>query len=162
MFYIMAAMSNNNVIGKNNQLPWSLPEDLKMFKKVTSGKKIVMGRKTFESLPGILPNREHLVLTRSEFNIEHPQVKVFNSIDEIINYCDPMDSVYVIGGSEIFKQFMPLVNKMFITIIRHDFEGDTYFPEIKQSEWEATSWTRGIKDEKNPYDYFFKVYQRNK
>lgn len=159
MINFIVAVGKNNVIGKDNKLPWRLPEDLKYFKKTTLDKTMIMGRKTFESLPGILPGRNHVVLTRKGINTEHPQVSSIGSVKEVLTKFKN-EEVFVIGGSDIFKQFLPYVDKLFITNIDEDFEGDTYFPEINLDNWELKSYVKGIKDEKNPYDYSFKVYKR--
>lgn len=159
MINFIVAVDKNNVIGKDNKLPWRLPEDLKYFKKTTLDKTMIMGRKTFESLPGILPGRNHVVLTRKGINTEHPQVSSIGSVKDVLTKFKN-EEIFVIGGSDIFKQFLPYVDKLFITHIDEVFEGDTYFPEINLDNWELKSYVKGIKDEKNPYDYSFKVYKR--
>lgn len=152
---MIVAKDKNNVIGNNNELPWYLPEDLKYFKNTTTGFPIIMGRNTFESIGFPLPKRENIILTRNE-NYEANGCTIINSIDELMLR---EDTGFVIGGSEIFKQFMPVVEKIFITRIEEEFEGDSFFPEIG-NEWEIISSVKGLKDEKNPFDYFFEVYTR--
>lgn len=159
MISFIFAMDRNNLIGKDNDLPWHLPEDLKHFKKITNGKTIVMGRKTFQSLPGILSNRYHVVLTRSDMQIRSPFVRCFNSVEEILDKYKE-EELFVIGGAEIFNLFMPYVDKMFVTYIDNEFEGDVHFPSINDNEWELLSSEKGLKDEKNPYEYYFRIYNR--
>lgn len=157
--WIIVAHDKNGVIGKNNELPWNLPEDLKYFKKKTTNYPIIMGRKTFESIGKPLPNRENIILTRDE-NYAVENCKVINSIQKLLFRSDVG---FVIGGSEIFNQFLPFVDKLFITRIDHEFEGDTYFQNYNNNnEWKLVSSVKGIKDEKNPYDYFFEIYDRVK
>ncbi len=154
-------MDKNNVIGKDNDLPWRLPADLAYFKKVTTGHAIVMGRKTFDSIGKPLPNRENIVITRnSEFTMEG--CTVLHSIEEFLSLAKQreQEELFVIGGAAIFKELMDNVDKLYITFIDEEVEGDTYFPEIDQEKWELVSEEKGIKDEKNVYDYYFRVYDR--
>ncbi|MDF2534034.1 MAG: dihydrofolate reductase [Bacillales bacterium] len=154
---MIVACDKNGVIGKNNQLPWYLPEDLKYFKKRTTGYPVIMGRKTFESIGKPLPNRENIILTRdTDYTIEG--CKIIHSTNELMFRSDVG---FVIGGAEVFNQFMSIADKLFITRIDHEFGGDTYFQELGD-EWKLVESTQGIKDEKNPYDYFFEVYHRSK
>lgn len=158
MINLIVAMGKNNVIGIDNKLPWRLPKDLEYFKETTLNHSIVMGRKTFQSLPGILPGRNHIVLTRSGMQIRSPFVRCYGSVDEVLELSKSQD-LFVIGGEEIFKQFLPFVDRMFITYIDEHFEGDTFFPKFNEEDWELVSVIKGIKDEKNPYDYEFRVYE---
>ncbi|WP_078555661.1 dihydrofolate reductase [Bacillus alkalicellulosilyticus] len=161
MISFIVAMDKNNVIGKDNDLPWRLPADLAYFKKVTTGHAIVMGRKTFDSIGKPLPNRENIVITRnSEFTMEG--CTVLHSIEEFLSLAKQreQEELFVIGGAAIFKELMDNVDKLYITFIDEEVEGDTYFPEIDQEKWELVSEEKGIKDEKNVYDYYFRVYDR--
>lgn len=161
MLSIIVAIANNNVIGKDNQLIWHLPNDLKRFKEITSNKTIIMGRKTFESLGRILPNRKHIVLTKSNnWKIENPQVLIVNGIEEIKEYIRDKEEHFVIGGATIYKLLMPYTNKMYVTKINEEFEGDTFFLEIDNKEWKVIERTKGITDEKNPYSYEYITYVR--
>lgn len=137
MISAICAIAQNNIIGGNNKLLWHLSEDLKRFKSITMDKTIIMGRKTFESLPGILPGRTHVVITRDkDFNPQHERVKVIHSIDEIIHeYRDNSVEVFIVGGGEIYNQFLPYCDKLYLTKILKDFEGDTKFPEIDMMDW---------------------------
>jgi dihydrofolate reductase len=160
MISFILAMDENRVIGKNNQLPWHLPEDLKFFKKVTMGHPIAMGRKTHESIGRILPGRENIIITRNrEYTCE--ECTVFYSMDDFIRYCSQKDDeVFVIGGAEIFKELLPVVDRLYLTMIYEQFEGDTFFPELSLEPFELISKEKGIRDEKNPYDYEFLIYHR--
>lgn len=161
MLSMIVAVANNNVIGKDNKLIWRLPEDLKRFKAITSGKTIIMGRKTFESLGRVLPNRFHIVLTKNkEYKFEHEQVKVMYDSNELKEYIDSEEECFVIGGEAIYKMLMPLCTKLYITKLYEDFEGDTYFPEIDENVWKIEKREKGIKNEENPYDYEYIDYIR--
>lgn len=153
-------MDNNRVIGKNNDLPWSLPADLAYFKKVTMGHPIVMGRKTYESIGRPLPGRENIIITRNrEYSVDG--CTVLHSLEDVKQVVDANDKeTFIIGGAEIFKEAFPIADKLYITHIDEEFDGDTYFPAFPDSEWKEVSREKGIKDEKNPYDYYFTVYER--
>jgi dihydrofolate reductase len=160
MISFLVAMDEKRVIGKDNQLPWHLPEDLKFFKKVTMGHPIAMGRKTHESIGRILPGRENIVITRQN-NYQCEGCTVFSSIKDFISYCQNQnDEIFVIGGAEIFKETFAYADRLYITFIHEDFEGDTYFPEFDFSQWQLLSSKKGPKDDKNPYDYEFRIYER--
>lgn len=160
MISFLVAMDENRVIGKENQLPWHLPEDLKYFKRVTMGHPIAMGRKTHDSIGRVLPGRENIIITRQQ-DYRSNECTVFHSLDHFLDYCrDQKDEIFVIGGAEIFASVFPFADRLYITLIHHEFAGDTYFPEFVMSEWELISSETGLKDEKNPYDYEFRVYER--
>ncbi|EZP77472.1 dihydrofolate reductase subunit [Parageobacillus genomosp. 1] len=156
------AMDQNRVIGKDNRLPWHLPADLAYFKKVTMGHAIVMGRKTFESIGRPLPGRENVIVTRDRsFQLEG--CKVLHSIEEVKRFAAMRDDeVFVIGGAELFRATLPVADRLYITKIEASFPGDTFYPAFDESEWQLVSYTKGIKDEKNPYDYAFIVYERKR
>lgn len=159
MFSIIVAKSKNNMIGKNNKLLWHLPEDLKRFKELTNYHKIFMGRKTFESLPGVLVNRKHLILTKDEF---YPticdQVELVHDLEEFIeNNKDTEEEIFVIGGGTIYSALMPYCKKLYVTEVLKEFDGDTSFPEIGK-EWKLT-----YKSEEKNYknlSYIFTEYTR--
>lgn len=161
MIAFVVAMDENGVIGKNNQLPWHMPRDLQYFKKVTMGKPIVMGRKTYESIGRPLPGRENIVLTTNK-NLSLPGCNVFHSKEDLMRYLEAKndEEICVIGGSEIFRMFLDEVDKLYITVIRHRFEGDTYFPDIDWSKYREISREFVEKDEKNPYDQEYIVFER--
>lgn len=162
MISFIVATSENGVIGKDNQIPWHLPDDLKRFKKITMGHPIVMGRKTFESIGRPLPGRENIVLTRNK-NIELDGCTVFHSEEELIDYCTSQkEEVFIIGGAYLFKMFIPYVDRLYLTKIYEQFEGDVFLPEMDFSQFEITSKEQGLKDEKNPYTYEYIVYDKIK
>ena len=161
MISFVVAMDENRVIGKDNRLPWPLPRDLQHFKRVTMGKPIVMGRKTFESIGRPLPGRENIVLTRNR-KWSASGCTVFHSKEEPLEYLEQKEDeeVCVIGGSEIFRMFLDDVDKLYITIIHHRFDGDTYFPDLDWSKFKEISRKIVEKDEQNPYDHEYIVYIR--
>ena len=157
MLSISVAVAKNNVIGKNNDLPWHISEDLKRFKIITSNKKMIMGRKAFESLPGILPNREHIIITRNKnFKVDSNKVAVVHDLNSLIEkYSKCEDEIFVIGGAEIYKQFLPYAQKIYLTQIDETFEGDTYWPEINYDEFKTEYTSEQLTDEKNGLTYTF-------
>jgi len=161
MLSIIVAVAENNVIGKDNKLIWHLPEDLKRFKQLTTGHTIIMGRKTFESLGRVLPNRKHIVLTKdTSFQIDNQNVEIVNDIKELDKYIKLEEECFVIGGAIVYAQLMPKVEKMYITKIHKKFDGDAYFPVIDEENWIILEKSQGVKDEKNPYDYEYITYKR--
>lgn len=133
---IIAAIGKNNELGYKNDLIWHLPDDLKFFKEKTTGKTIVMGYNTFLSLPRLLPNRRHIVLSTDKLDIEG--VESFTNLDELIEFIRKIDEeVFIIGGASIYKQFIDLVDKMYLTEVESEFkEADVYFPEFDKENWE--------------------------
>ncbi|MEH7236478.1 dihydrofolate reductase [Bacillus sp. JJ1562] len=161
MISLLLAMDKKQLIGKDNDLPWRLPADLAYFKRVTMGHPIIMGRKTYDSIGRPLPGRENIIVTR-DTSYKAEGCKVIHSIDEIVKMNDETDQeLFVIGGAEIFKEILPYSDRLYITEIEEVFEGDTYFPEFDKAEWKVISKEKGIKDEKNPYEYTFFVYEKN-
>lgn len=160
MLAFIVAMDQNNAIGFENQMPWYLPNDFKYFKTKTTGHTIVMGRKTFESIGRVLPNRKHIVLSRHSDDFPE-EVEVVRDVEEIIHrFKDAEEEVFIIGGGHIFETCMPYADRLYVTRIEETFAGDVYFPTIDQAEWEETSSEKGLKDERNPYDYYFIQYDR--
>ncbi len=161
MLSIVVAKAKNNIIGKDNKLVWNLPEDLKHFRKLTEGHTIIMGRKTFESLGGILPNRKHIIFSQNpDFKIENENVQVVHSLLQIQDLIEGKEEAFVIGGAMIYNFLMPYVKKMYVTEIEKDFEGDAFFPVIDTNIWKETSREKGLKDEQNNLDYYFITYER--
>ena len=161
MLSIIVAKAKNNIIGKDNSLIWHMPEDLKRFKKLTTGHTIIMGRRTFESLGRILPNRHHVILCNDmKMNIDDENVEILEDISMLDKYINSDEENFVIGGATMYKLLMPYANKMYITKIDKDFVGDVYFPEIKDEEWKVTSEKPGLKNEQNPFDYKYLTYER--
>lgn len=134
---IIAAMAKNRVIGIANTLPWRLPEDLKHFKALTLGHHILMGRKTWESLPGKLPGRTSVVITRSR-DLQAPGCIVVNSIEDAIAACSGDDEVFFIGGAELYRQALDIADRLYLTEIQAEFAGDAWFPEFDTNLWQET------------------------
>tara|TARA_Y100001935_G_C17228660_1_gene469165 strand:+ start:172 stop:642 length:471 start_codon:yes stop_codon:yes gene_type:complete len=156
MISLIAAVSENNVIGNKGALPWHLPRDFAFFKETTVEHTVVMGRKTFESIGRPLPNRKNIILTRQDVSFDG--CTVVHSIDEI----PQEEDVFVIGGAEIYNQFLPLAKRLYITVVHTTLEGDTYFPAIDPATWKCVSSQRHEKDEKNEFDITFTLYERRK
>ncbi len=160
MISFLVAMDENRVIGLNNDMPWHLPADLAYFKKTTTGHTIIMGRKTYESIGRPLPNRKNVILTRDQ-NYKAENCIVIHSVDEALALMNDNDEEYfVIGGTEIFQQLLPYADRLYITHIYETFAGDTYFPPFDSEEWKIVSREQGIRNEKNPYDYEFLIYEK--
>ncbi len=156
---IIVAIAENNAIGFNNQLLCYLPNDLKWFKKNTNGRKVIMGRNTFLSLPnGALPNRENIVITDKNELFEN--CKIVNSIEQAITNFDLENENFIIGGASVYKQFLPMANKLYITKIKHNFEADAFFPEIDINIWKNIEIIENKADEKHKYDYDFLIYEK--
>lgn len=163
MISLLVAMGQNNVIGYENDMPWYLPKDLQYFKEKTTGKTIIMGRKTFESIGRPLPNRTNIVLTRKENDFPE-EVKVIHHINEIKQIAEdnPTEELFVIGGGHVYEQVLPFADRLYVTEIKESFQGDTYFPTFSKSDWDLTKQIQGEKDENNPYDYYFLQFDRKK
>lgn len=159
MISLIAAISKNRVIGKDGRLPWDLPADLAYFKKITMGHPLIMGRKTFESLGKPLPGRQNVVITKSR-NYTPQNCLIMHSIDEAKTFCKDKNS-FIIGGSQIYREFFPYADRLYITLINEDFAGDSFFPVIEPQIWRLISQTKGVRNEHNPYDYSFLVYGKD-
>jgi dihydrofolate reductase len=157
MIVMIAAVAENNALGKDNELVWHLPNDFKRFKELTSGHYIIMGRKTFESFPKPLPNRTHVVITRQQ-NYQPEGCIVVNSIENAIKACPENETIYIIGGGEIYNQALSLSDKIEITKVHGDFEADAFFPEIKADDWELVQSDFNKKDERHLYDYTYQTF----
>ena len=158
---LIVAVSENQVIGKDNDLIWDLSIDLQRFKSLTSGHHMIMGRKTFESFPKPLPNRTHIVITR-QANYAVPEgVVVVNSIEKAIAAVQNDEQPYIIGGGEIYKQALPYASIIELTRVHGNFEGDTYFPEIDLNQWKEIKRERISKDENHACDFSFITYIRS-
>lgn len=159
MLSIIVAKSKNNVIGKDNKLLWHLPDDIKRFKEKTEGQTIIMGRKTFESLGGILPNRMHIILSRNpDFNIDSDYVKVVHTMLELQDFIDDVKEYYVIGGSIIYNMLMPYCQRMYVTELDKEFSGDAMFPKIDENMWREISREEGPEDGENDFKYEYITY----
>lgn len=163
MLSIIVAKAKNNIIGKDNKLIWNISDDLKRFKKLTEHHTIIMGRKTFESLGRVLPNRKHVVLTHNlDFDIDNDNVEIVNSIHDLDKYINSKEECFVIGGGLIYNLLLPYAQKLYITEIYEEFDGDTFFPKINQGDWTEIERTKGPKNEKITYNYEYITYIRNK
>ncbi len=160
---IIAAKANNNVIGKDNQLPWHLPADLKHFKDTTRGYPVIMGRKTFESLEKPLPGRHNIVISRQEsLSYDNEDVTVVHSVLEALKATSEKDEIFIAGGSHIYQLALPFTDRIILTVIDAEPEGDTLFPEINMEHWKISNREKHKADEKNPYDYEFLILDRFK
>jgi len=156
---IIVATDNNRLIGKDNDLPWKLSADLQYFKRVTMGKPLIMGRKTHESIGRPLPGRKNIIITRdAAFSAEG--CVVVNSIDAALAECGEADEVMVMGGASLYEQFLPRANKLYLTQVHADLEGDTWFPDWQVEQWNELDREDHQADEKNQFDYSFVVYER--
>ncbi len=157
------AMGRDQVIGRNGTMPWHLPRDMAFFREMTLNKTILMGRKTWESFGSKpLPKRTNVVLTRDEsFSLSPEEGTVIHDIKDGIKLGQDSE-LMVIGGAQIYEQMLPYADKLIITFIDSDFEGDTYFPEVDWNDWTVVKEVPGITDEKNPYSYRFVTYERKK
>jgi len=160
MISLIWAQTKNGIIGNNNQIPWSLPNDMKWFKDNTTGQKVVMGHKTFKSIGRPLPNRENIILSRDE-NLTIDGCLVVNSIDEILEIALD-DDVFIIGGSEIYERFIKYADRIVLTTIETEIDGDTYAPIIDNDEWDIDLQLVNKRDDKNEFDHsFFFLSRKN-
>ena len=159
---IIAAMSQNRVIGRDTRLPWHLPADWAHFKKLTMGHCLLMGRKTLESIGRPLPGRTMVVVTRQRDYAPPgapPGVRVAHSLEEALAMTAG-DEVFIAGGAEIYRQTLPRVKRLYLTLVQATLEGDAYFPEFDEADWQLASQENYPADAKNPYPYGFLVYER--
>ncbi len=161
MLSLIVAKAKNNIIGRNNSLIWHLPDDLKRFKALTTGHTIIMGRRTFESLGRVLPNRHHVILCNDmEMNVDNENVEILKDISELKDYIENNEENFIIGGATIYKLLMPYCSKMYITEIDKEFEGDVSFPKIDKSIWKETSREQGPADGENDFKYDYVIYEK--
>lgn len=156
---IIAALSENGVIGCDNKLPWRMPADLAHFKRLTTGKPIIMGRRTWESLPGLLPYRTHVVVTRDRDYVAEGGF-VVHSIQQAIDFAGDADEMMAVGGANLYAQTLPLASRMYLTIVHDYFDGDTTFPDYEEDDWREVSREKHGADERNPHAYSFVVLER--
>ena len=161
---MIAAVAANNVIGKDNDLVWRLPDDMKYFMETTRDHFVIMGRKNYESIPHKyrpLPNRVNIIITRQK-DYQAPDCIVTNTMKEALDYAKEQDQeeVFIIGGGQVYKQSLPLVHKLYITEVHENFEGDTYFPEFDQRLWNEISRKHHPKDDKHQHEFDFVIYKR--
>jgi dihydrofolate reductase len=157
----IVAIDQNRAIGKDNQIPWYLPEDLKYFKKTTIGKPVIMGRKSFDSIGRPLPKRTNIVISRNPFFIASG-ILVFSSIEEALRLAaqENVEEVFIIGGGAIYEATQNIWDRLYITEVEVESEADVFFPAINPNEWTEISRERHLADEKNAYNYSFIVYER--
>jgi len=154
----VVATSENHVIGKDNKLLWYLPNDLKHFKEITAGHTVIMGRKTYESVGKPLPRRRNIIITRQQITIEG--CEVVNSIEAALALCEGEPEVFIVGGAEIYRQSLHLTDRIYLTIVHKNFEGDSLFPELNKNEWKEVSHEDHQPDEKNFLPYSFIMLER--
>ncbi len=160
MLSIIVAKAKNNAIGKDNQLLWHIKDDLKRFKQLTTDHVIIMGRKTFESLGRVLPNRLHIVLSRDKnYKINNENVIIINDISEIDKYVQDNNENFVIGGAKIYELLLPKCNKLYITQINKEYIGDAYFPTVNENEWQVIERS-GVNKDENNLEYEYITYER--
>ena len=158
MLTLIAAASENNALGKDNDLVWHLPDDFKRFKALTSGHYIIMGRKTFESFPKPLPNRTHVIITRqNDYKVPEGCI-VVNSLKEAINVCSENEEVFIIGGGQIYKQSIEIADKIELTRVHTTVEADAFFPVIDENIWEVIQSEYHPKDDKHEYDFTYLTF----
>ena len=158
MVSVIVAVAENGVIGDKNSLLWHISEDLRNFKRITSGHPVVMGRKTFESLGRPLPNRKNVVITRQDIEIEGCEVA--HSLEEALAMFSADEEIFIIGGAQIYREAMPIADRFYLTRVHHSYEGDTSFPEWNEAEWQKVDSERFERGEKYEYPFTFEVYSR--
>lgn len=159
---LIAAVAENDALGKNNALLWHLPDDFKRFKNLTSGHAIIMGRKTFESLPKPLPNRRHIIITRDKkYSVGFDAGTVVHSMKEAIDMVQSDPHSFVIGGGEIYKEALKYADSIELTRVHHSFvDADTFFPKIEKNTWKLVYEEYHPIDERHAYDFSYLTYSR--
>lgn len=158
---MIAAAAENNALGKDNDLIWHISEDLKRFKRLTTGHAIIMGRKTFESMPKALPNRTNIVLTKRK-DYQAQGAEVVHTVEDALELVKEDLQPFIIGGGQIYSLFMPLCDRIELTRVHHEFEADVYFPDIDLNEFEVIAEEYVSKTEEQPYNYTYLTYQKIK
>jgi len=156
---LIAAASENNALGKDNQLIWHISDDLKRFKRLTSGHAIIMGRKTFESMPKALPNRKNIILTRNRA-YKANDAFVAHTIEEALEFASDDPQPFIIGGGEIYSLFLPIAHTIELTRVHDDFEADAFFPEIDPQEWNLNAVEKYTSSPEQPYAYSYLTYKK--
>jgi dihydrofolate reductase len=156
---LIAALAKNRVIGIDNKLPWRLPDDLKHFKNLTLGHSIVMGRKTWESLPGVLPDRRHIVITR-DTDYPSANAKIVHSIEQAISLVPEQEPVFIVGGANLYQQLLHKADRMELTLVDAEPEGDAFFPEWDTQQWQEVSREHHVADDRHKFAFDFIRLQR--
>lgn len=159
MIALVAALSENRVIGVDGKLPWHLPADLRFFKKLTVGHAIIMGRKTFDTVGHPLPNRWNVIVTRDR-QLQRSDATVVHGFDEALNVTRGADKVFVVGGADMYRLALPFADRMYLTVVHGEFEGDTLFPEFDTAAWDLTHDERHEADARHAYAFSFRQYDR--
>ncbi|GAA4313900.1 dihydrofolate reductase [Compostibacter hankyongensis] len=158
----ITAVAENHVIGKDNALPWRLPADMRFFKNTTWGHPVIMGRKTYESFDNhALPGRTNIIITRQP-DFRADDARIVHSVEEAVGEAKSLDAdeVFILGGAEIYRQSLPLLDRIYLTRIYAEFEGDAFFPELDTHAWHMVKEEKHTPDEKNKYSYAFQVWER--
>jgi dihydrofolate reductase len=156
---LIVATDRNGLVGRANELPWHLPADLKHFRAITMGKPIIMGRKTQESIGKPLPGRSNIVITRDR-NFQAPGCTVVHSVEAALAAAENAEEVMIIGGARLYEQLLPQADRIYLTRIDHEFEGDTWFPEWQPGQWKEVEREDHVPDDRNPYHYSFLILER--
>ncbi|RRJ93734.1 dihydrofolate reductase [Flavobacterium macacae] len=160
MITMVAAIAENNALGKDNDLLWHLPDDFKRFKQITSGHYIIMGRKTFESFPKPLPNRTHVIITRQK-NYHPEGCIIVDSMEKAIEACPKDETIFIIGGGEIYTLGMDFADTIELTRVHENFEADTFFPEIDNTKWKLTSEEHHPADERHKFNFTYQTFLKS-
>lgn len=158
---IIAALANNRVIGRANRLPWHLPADLARFKRLTMGKPILMGRKTWDSLPGLLPHRTHIVVTRNPAFAADGAL-VAPSLDEALQFAGDVDEIMIIGGADLYEQTLPIANRLYLTLVDTEVDGDAFFPSLDDTAWREVAREQHDADQRHAFAFAFVTLERQK
>ncbi len=160
---LIAAVAKNGVIGNAGKIPWRLPDDMKHFRETTLHHPVIMGRKTYESIGKPLPERDNIIVTRKE-RYEAPGCTVVHTLDDALDAArqSGAEETFIIGGAELYREAMSVADRLYLTEIKEDFEGDAFFPAVSSLEWKKMSEKRGIVDEKNPHPHAFFVFEKKK
>lgn len=156
---LIVAMAKNRVIGANGKIPWHLPNELQLFKSVTMGHHIIMGRKTWESIGRLLPGRTTVIVTRQK-NLAVAGAKIAHTLDEAIMQCSGDDEIFVIGGGELYRAALPMADRIYLTVVDAEPEGDTLMPDFDAAQWKRIDTKHFGKDERHAHDYRFEVHDR--
>lgn len=156
---LIVAMAKNRIIGAGGKIPWHLPNELQLFKQVTMGHHIIMGRKTYESIKRLLPGRTTVIVTRQK-NYTIPGAKIAHTLDEAVALCAGDSEIFVIGGGELYRAAMPKADRIYLTVVDAEPAGDTYMPAFDTAQWRGHSTQRYYKDERHAHDYRFEIHDR--